>query len=74
MAVNVEPPSVLTSHCTVGVGVPPAAAVKVAVFPATTVAAVGCVVMLGATAVSTVSVAAVVVALPSLLLKTAWYW
>ena len=31
MSVNVVPPSVLTSHCTVGVGVPLAAAVKVAV-------------------------------------------
>ena len=31
---NVEPPSVLTCHCAVGVGEPVAAAVKVAVWPA----------------------------------------
>src|SRR5258707_4544365 len=31
---NVTPPSVLTCHCTVGVGEPVAAAVKVAVSPA----------------------------------------
>jgi hypothetical protein len=35
--VNVVPPSVLTCHCTVGVGEPVAAAVKVAVCPAVTV-------------------------------------
>ena len=34
---NVTPPSVLTCHCTVGVGEPVAAAVKVAVWPAVTV-------------------------------------
>jgi hypothetical protein len=34
---NVAPPSVLTCHCTVGVGVPVAAAVKLAVWPAVTV-------------------------------------
>jgi hypothetical protein len=34
---NVAPPSVLTCHCTVGVGEPVAAAVKVAVCPAVTV-------------------------------------
>jgi hypothetical protein len=34
---NVVPPSVLTCHCTVGVGEPVAAAVKVAVWPAVTV-------------------------------------
>ena len=31
MSLKVEPPSVLTCHCTVGVGLPLAAAVKVAV-------------------------------------------
>src|SRR4029077_12372922 len=44
---NVTPPSVLTCHCTVGVGEPVAAAVKVAVWPAVTVWFVGCTVMVG---------------------------
>ncbi len=34
---NVTPPSVLTCHCTVGVGEPVAAAVKIAAWPAVTV-------------------------------------
>jgi hypothetical protein len=34
---NVVPPSVLTCHCTVGVGFPLAAAVKLALAPAATV-------------------------------------
>jgi hypothetical protein len=34
---DVAPPSALTCHCTVGVGEPVAAAVKVAVWPAVTV-------------------------------------
>ena len=34
---NVKPPSVLTCHCTVGAGVPVAAAVKLAVLPELTV-------------------------------------
>jgi len=44
---NVTPPSVLTCHCTVGVGEPVAAAVKVAVWPAVTVWLAGCVVIVG---------------------------
>src|SRR5882724_3116647 len=44
---NVAPPSVLTCHCTVGVGEPVAAAVKVAVWPAVTVWLAGCVVIVG---------------------------
>src|SRR5712664_3142887 len=44
---NVTPPSVLTCHCTVGVGEPVAAAVKVAVWPAVTVWFAGCVVIVG---------------------------
>src|SRR6185437_3984516 len=57
MSVKVPPPSVLTCHCTVGAGVPLADAV-----------------MVGATvAALTVRVAAVVVALPALLVKTARY-
>ena len=74
MSLKVEPPSVLTCHCTVGVGLPLAAAVKVAVWPAVTVWLVGWAVIEGATwAVVTVRVAAVVVAVPTLLVKTAWY-
>ena len=37
MLLKVMPPSMLTCHCTVGVGEPVAAAVKVAVWPAVTV-------------------------------------
>ena len=44
---KVAPPSVLTCHCTVGVGEPVAAAVKVAVWPAVTVWSTGCVVIVG---------------------------
>src|ERR1700722_13070551 len=45
--VNVTPPSALTCHCTVGVGAPVAAAVKVAVAPASTDTLVGFVVIEG---------------------------
>src|SRR5580698_9349190 len=48
MAVQVFPPSVDTDHCTVGVGVPLAAAVKVALSPAVTVWLAGWVVTAGA--------------------------
>ena len=61
----------LLSHCTVEVGVPLAAAVKVAVAPATTVVLAGCVVTAGAE--FTVSVAAVVVAVPTEFVNTARY-
>jgi hypothetical protein len=70
--VNVVPPFVLTCHCTLGVGVPLAAAVNVAVAPAFTVVFAGLVVIAGA--VFTVNVAAVVVAEPTLLVNTARYW
>ena len=46
---SLKPLPVLTSHCTVGVGVPLAAAVKVAFWPALTVAAVGFPAIAGAT-------------------------
>src|SRR5213594_3307793 len=68
MLPKVMPPSVLTCHCTVGVGEPVAAAVKVAVWPAVTVWFTGCVVMVGGVEF-TVSVAAVVVADPAELVK-----
>ena len=58
-----------TCHCTVGVGVPDAAAVKVAVAPADTIWFDGLVVTAGAAV--TVSVAALVVEEPWLLVKTA---
>ena len=64
-------PPVLTCHWTVGAGLPLAAAVKVAVPPSHTVWLAGLVVTLGA--VLTVSVAAVVVAVPELLVNTARY-
>ncbi len=72
MLLNVVPPSVETCHCTVGLGLPEAAAVKVAVPPAQTSWLVGFVVTLGATL--TVRVAAVVVEVPQKLVKTARNW
>ena len=69
---NVTPPSVLTCHCTVGVGEPVAVAVKVAVCPAVTVWFVGCVLIAGGVAF-TVSVAAAVVAAPAEFVNTARY-
>ena len=56
---NVTPPSVLTGHCTVGVGEPVAAAVKVAVWPAVTVWFVGCVAIVGGVGEVTVNMAGV---------------
>src|SRR5258708_8641167 len=44
---NVAPPPVLTCHCTVGVGEPVAAAVKVAVWPAITIWLAGWFVIVG---------------------------
>jgi hypothetical protein len=44
---NVPPLFVLTCHCTVGVGEPVAAAVKVAVWPTVAVWFAGCVVIVG---------------------------
>jgi hypothetical protein len=63
------PPLVLTCHCTVGVGVPEAAAVNIAGAPAATVTFAGLVVIAGA--VFTVKVAGVVVALPDAFMNTA---
>src|SRR5439155_1570396 len=69
MLVKVAPPFVLICHCTVGVGLPLAAAVNVAVDPAATDWFAGFVVTDGAK--FTVIVAAVVVAEPPELVKTA---
>ncbi len=72
--VKVVPPLVLTCHWTVGVGLPLAAAVNVAVFPALTLWFVGLVVTTGAAnAGNTVSVAVVVVAEPCEFVNTARY-
>src|SRR5437899_5799623 len=71
---NVPPPSVLTCHCTVGVGEPVAAAVKVAVWPALTVWFAGCVVIVGGVGEFTVRVAAVLVAIPAEFVNTARDW
>ncbi len=68
---KVLPPSGLTCHCTVGVGVPLAMAVKVKLLPALIVWLDGGVLIVGGT--FTVSVAAPVVMLPMLLVKTASY-
>ena len=66
---NVAPPSVLTSHCTVAAGLPLAAAVNVTLLPALIVCDVGLVVTAGAAA--TVNITALLVAVPALLVKTA---
>ena len=71
MGAKVVPELVETSHCTVGFGVPVAAALKLAVSPEATVALEGSVVMTGGAV--TVRVAAVVVAEPTELVKTASY-
>ena len=70
MSVNVVPPSVLTCHCTVGVGMPLAVAVNVAMLPALTVIDES-VDTVGATA--SVNVAGLLVKLPRLLVNTASY-
>ncbi len=65
------PPFALTCHCTVGLGFPLAAALKLAVCPALTVWLLGWLVITGA--MLTVSVAALLVADPATLVKTARY-
>ena len=70
MFVNVTP-SVLTCHCTVGVGVPLAAAVNVAMAPLATLMLAGFVVITGAAV--TVKVAAALVAEPDVFVNTARY-
>src|SRR5437868_1041770 len=71
MSVKVVPLSVETCHCTVGVGLPEAAAVKVTL-PAQMACDTGLVVTVAA--VLTVSVAAVVVAVPHEFVNTARYF
>src|SRR5438309_1357135 len=72
MSVKLTPPLMLTCHCTVGVGVPLAAAVNVAVWPAFTVTFAGFPVIAGATL--TVRVAALVVAVLTTFVNTARNW
>jgi hypothetical protein len=69
---KVAPPSVLTCHCTVGAGVPLAAAVNVAVWVAKTVRFAGLAVTAGPTL--TVRVAALEVAVPAAFVNTARNW
>ncbi len=71
IGVKVVPAFVETSHCTVGLGEPVAAAVKLAVPPEVMVTLDGFDVTTGA--VVTVRVAAVVVAVATELVKTASY-
>ena len=71
-SVKVVPPSVDTCHCTVGAGLPVAAAVKVTDWPWSTSWPEGFAATVGA--VSTVSVAGSVVSEPSELANTARYW
>jgi hypothetical protein len=75
MELKVAPESVETSHCTVGVGDPVAAELKLAISVAVTMTLEGLVVTEGGLDVSvTVKSAAVVVALPAALENTASYW
>src|SRR5262249_5607652 len=72
MLAKVRPPSVLTRHCTGGAGVPLAAAANLTELPALTVWFAGWVVKTGPLpAALTVSAAALLVALPRALVKTA---
>ena len=72
MLLKVMPPSVLTCHCTVDAGELEAAAVKVTALPAVMVWLTGFMVTLGG--VLTVKTAALVVAVPAALVKTARNW
>jgi hypothetical protein len=72
---KLEPPLIKTIHWTLGVGLPDAAALKLALDPAFTLTLDGLVVTTGALgAVVTVKVAALVVADPGELVNTASYW
>ena len=71
MLAKLVPPLVLSCHCTVAFGSALAAAVNVAVWPAVMVASAGGVVICGAKC--TVKAAALVVAVPTELEKTARY-
>jgi hypothetical protein len=66
---QVPPPLVEVCHCTAGGGNPEAVASKTAFWPSSTVVLAGCSVTAGA--FWTVSVAALLVAVPAVLLNTA---
>ena len=66
----VKPPPLLACHCSVGTGVPPAAAVNDTSVPAQALVLNGSVVTLG---LLIVKVATVEVMLPQVLENTAWY-
>jgi len=70
--VKVLEPDGAEYHCSVGEGLPAAAAVKLTVAPATTAIDVGCVVIAGAAV--TVSAAALVAVVPPALVNSALYW
>ena len=77
ISLQLEPLLKLTCHCTVGVGLPVAAAEKLAVEPVVTVVLLGCSVIKGAAGVLsllTVNVAAKLLAEPTELVNTARYW
>ena len=75
MLVKVVLPAALICHCTVGVGFPLAAAVKLAFCPAVTNRLVGCAMIVGAvSARATVSVAGLLVTLLAMLLTTTVNW
>jgi hypothetical protein len=70
---HVPPPLTDCCHCTVGPGFPEAAAANEALVPAATLSLPGSVVIAGAVAAVTVSVAAPLVALPATFVNTARY-
>ena len=72
MGLNELPPSLLEYHCTVAAGLALAFAVKVTGSPTLTVWLSGLVVTVGRSL--TVKVAALLVTVPALLVKTASYW
>ena len=75
MSLQLEPPSVLSCHCSVGVGVPVTATVNCVLSPAMMLTLTGWVVNTGAAvAALTVSVAGLLVMLPVTLLTTTWNW
>src|SRR5881296_2222263 len=67
----VNPPPLLACHCSVGVGVPPAAAVNDTTVPVQALAFTGLTMMIG---LLIVSVATLEVTPPQLLKNTARYW
>jgi hypothetical protein len=69
---STQPVHVFSCHWYVNGAVPAAATVNVAVWPSLTEAFAGCVIIVGGTPAVTVSVTALLVALPALLVTTHW--